>query len=60
VKNKIRRMRISTDRGADVYAPPDMHADGSVAIENTDDGPSIITVRDNVKRISGASGKRGD
>jgi hypothetical protein len=60
VKSKIRRMRISTDRGADVYAPPDMHADGSVAIENTEDGPSIITVRDNVKRISGASGKRAD
>jgi hypothetical protein len=60
VKSKIRRMRISTDRGADVYAPPDMHTDGSVAIEKTDGGPSIITVRDNVKRISGASGKRAD
>lgn len=60
VKSKIRRMRITTDRGADVYAPPEMHADGSVAIESSNDGPSIITVRDNVKRISGASGKRSD
>lgn len=60
VKGKIRRMRISTDRGADVYVPPDMHADGSVAIKETDEGHSIITVRDNVKRISGANGKRAD
>ncbi|MBV5244374.1 nucleoid-associated protein [Mycolicibacterium sp. PAM1] len=60
VKSKIRRMRISTERGADVFAPPEMHADGSVAIENSADGGSLITVRDNVKRISGASGKRPD
>ncbi|AWG64741.1 hypothetical protein DDT46_13675 [Mycobacteroides abscessus] len=58
VKSKIRRMRISTERGADVYAPPDMHQDGSVAIETDDAGESTIRVRDNIKKISGGNGKQ--
>lgn len=58
VKSKIRRMRISTNRGADIYAPPSMYEDGSVSVSNADNEESVITVRDKVGKISGASGKR--
>jgi ribosomal protein L14E/L6E/L27E len=57
VANKIRRMRIQTGRGADVFAPPDMFADGSVTVEKDADSGSLITVRDSVKKMTGAGGK---
>lgn len=59
VAPRIRRMRIQTARGADVFAPPDMFDDGSVTIHNTDgNGHATITVRDTVAKVTGASGKR--
>lgn len=61
VKSRIRRMRIQTERGADVFAPPDMFDDGSVTVEQGDEGAtSMITVRDAVTKMTGASGKRAD
>lgn len=58
VASKIRRMRIQTARGADVYAPPEMFNDGSVVIESAEEGDALITVRDAVSKVTGASGKR--
>jgi 37-kD nucleoid-associated bacterial protein len=60
IKSRIRRMRIQTERGADVLAPPDMFDDGSVTVVSSDGSDSVITVRDIVKKMSGASGKRTD
>ncbi|MGF0246238.1 nucleoid-associated protein [Rhodococcus erythropolis] len=60
VESKIRRIRISTGRGADVFAPPGMFDDGSLTIEKHDGDSSLITLRDSVKKMSGASGKRTD
>jgi hypothetical protein len=60
VKSRIRRMRIQTERGADVFAPPGMFDDGSVSVEKSDGQDSVITVRDTVTKMSGASGKRAD
>ncbi|MDM1899840.1 hypothetical protein PP568_08020 [Mycobacteroides abscessus] len=37
---------------------PDMHQDGSVAIETDDTGKSTIRVRDSIKKISGGNGKQ--
>ncbi|WP_165839771.1 nucleoid-associated protein [Mycobacterium montefiorense] len=58
IKNNIRRMRIRTERGADVFAPPDMFSDGSLTVQNGDGVDSVITLRDKVKQMGGASGKR--
>lgn len=58
VKSSIRRMRIHTERGADVLAPPEMFDDGSVTIEKSKSGSSTITVQDTVAKISGASGQK--
>jgi len=58
IKSKIRRLRVQTARGADVYAPPDMYEDGSLTVENDEESGSIIVVRDEVTRMLGASGKR--
>jgi hypothetical protein len=60
VKGRIRRMRIQTERGADVFAPPEMFDDGSVTVEKSNGAGSLITVRDQVQKMSGASGKRTD
>jgi hypothetical protein len=60
IKGRIRRMRIQTERGADVFAPPDMFEDGSLTVEKGDGEESLITVRDLVKRMYGASGKRAE
>jgi len=57
IKNNIRRMRIRTERGADVFAPPDMFNDGTLTVQNGDGSASVITLRDKVKQIGGASGK---
>lgn len=58
IKNNIRRMRIRTERGADVFAPPDMFNDGSLTVQSSDGNDSVITLRDKVKQMGGASGKR--
>ncbi|WP_328859298.1 nucleoid-associated protein [Williamsia herbipolensis] len=58
IKAKIRRLRITTERGADVYAPPEMFQDGSLSVERQDGDTSLIQLRDTVKQMGGASGKR--
>ncbi|SFD16688.1 hypothetical protein SAMN05661030_2590 [Klenkia taihuensis] len=58
IASKIRRMRIQTERGADVLAPPEMFEDGSLRVEKVDDSKSQIVINDAVTKMSGASGKR--
>lgn len=58
VAPKIRRMKVQTRRNATVLVPPDMYEDGSFAIAKTDTEVSEITLRDEVRSVSGASGPR--
>lgn len=58
IKSQIRRMRITTERGADVYAPPELYEDGTLTVQRPDDGAHRIIVTDTVHKITGASGPK--
>jgi hypothetical protein len=58
VSSRIRRMRIVTARGADVLVPPGMLEDGSVTVVPTDGKSSVVTVNDEVVRMTGAGGRQ--
>ncbi|WP_231988514.1 nucleoid-associated protein [Nakamurella panacisegetis] len=58
ISSQIRRIRISTARGADALVPPDMYQDGSVQVSETETGgQSTITITDRITKMSGAGGK---
>jgi hypothetical protein len=58
VANMIRRVRVQTARDATIFVPPDMYEDGSLSIENLASGMSRITIEDELRSVSGASGSR--
>lgn len=53
VAAKIKRLRLETEAGVMVLAPPSTISDGLVAIEDNDDDTSTVTVRDRVTRLDG-------
>lgn len=58
IANEIRRVKVHTARDATIYAPPSMYEDGSLKIEQVDGRRTKITLEDEVRSISGASGPK--
>jgi hypothetical protein len=56
---QIKRVKIQTFRHASVFVPPEMYEDGSLTVSQADEnGSSEISLRDAIKSISGAGGKK--
>ena len=57
VATEIRRVKVNTERDATIIVPPAMYEDGSLKIENTVGSKTRITIEDDIRSMSGASGK---
>jgi hypothetical protein len=55
IKSKISRLKLETEAGITVLAPPESVEDGTVLIEANADETTTVTVRDRVTKMSGHS-----
>jgi hypothetical protein len=58
ISSSIRRVKVDTRRNATVLVPPEMHEDGTFKITDLNDGRSEITIVDEIRSMSGASGQK--
>lgn len=58
ISNEIRRVKVQTVRDATILVPPSMYEDGSLKIESIGQGRSRVTIEDEVRSITGASGSK--
>jgi hypothetical protein len=58
IASEIRRVKVQTARDATILAPPSMYEDGSLKIEPLDGNRSRVTIEDQVRSVTGASGSK--